>query len=59
MDIARYWKWSKRKDEKINARLVPICKDIERVLLRFYRGNPEMTAEVLNARAERERVWGK
>jgi hypothetical protein len=61
MDMDRYWRLSKRRDEQIRQRMVSVCKDIERMLIRFWRSqnNVELLGEVLDARADRERIWGK
>ena len=59
MDMERYWRWSNRRNEQIRQRFVAVSKDIERMLFRFWRGNQKMTAEVLDARAERKRIWGE
>ncbi len=38
---------------------IEACKDIEMRLLRLCRGNPELTAEILDARAIRESKFSK
>ena len=45
--------------EMDRRKIILLCEDIERRLLRFFRGNLEMTAEVLDARAERIKIFGE
>ena len=44
--------------EAERKKIVIICKDIENRLFRAARGNPEWTAEVLDAREERIKSFG-
>lgn len=59
MDMARYWRWSKKRDEQLKKQMIPLCQEIERILLRATRGNLELTGEVLDARELRYVVFGK
>lgn len=54
----RYKIWSERWERRWRDRNLPVCRDIERSLLRQSRGNPDQTAEVLNARQLRKQVVG-
>jgi len=54
----RYNAWSERWERRWRERTLPVCRDIERTLLRMSRGNPDETAEVLNARQLRKKVVG-
>jgi hypothetical protein len=54
----RFDAWSKRRDEQLRLIIVKICIEIERKLVRASRGNPTLTAEVLDARAIRQEIFG-
>jgi ribosome-binding ATPase YchF (GTP1/OBG family) len=44
--------------EEERKKIIEICLDIESRLFRMARGNPEVTAEVLDAREERIKSFG-
>jgi hypothetical protein len=57
--MERWRAYLKKSDEESRKRHVEIAKDIERTLIRMFRNDPKKLAEILDARAERERIWGK